>query len=1092
MSIVPAPKDSIEGSPVVRDSDALAGHEQLLSGYRHHDFPHLSSRRFASDTLHTVSDSLRELLRHCSDGNAFISAVITAVARVVGAYCGCQDVLIGVYEEGDLLRPIRVSWDETESWEHVNNAALRALADEKWPRTTPAALRNILGISEKQSPYLALFSIPPLEYTTAHITAPLHVTIHAASSTVSVSASERISHPSQSELFLSQVSALCAHSLNNPHSAVAVLPNLAPYLTSAYEQLSPEQRAIVYGRVPSVKLATDHLGLQATSQPHAIAVRWYSDLSTDQPISSFTPNVITFGDLHRKANQMASWLRQVGLETGVAVAVSMKRDIWFHISLVAILRAGGYYVPIDPELPPERQAFIVRDSNARFVLSSSDLPCYDALGPSALDVSDLEVQATIDAQDSAELELDVVSPDDTAYLLYTSGTTGTPKGCILTHRGLSEATLGLASMCASVEIENCSEANYLSIASVAFDVHLAEIFVPLALGIPILSAPRSLLLEDLPYYIKKLRISHVGIVPSLIEATMGAIQEDEDAGHETTLRYIASGGEKMSDAILDKWASHPKVHLANFYGPSEVTIGCAARFMDRDTPRANIGHTFANVAAFVVDENMNILLRGGAGELVVEGPLVGRGYNGRPDLTEKSFLKFPRDGTDRWAYRTGDLVRMMPDATLEVIGRIDTQIKLRGVRIESEGISSILRNAALSSYTLDAMTILAKHPAIGLEQLVSFVAWDTSVPVSVRKGGIPALVDPPEGLLDQLKVACDRELASYMRPSHIIPLDYIPLSSNGKADAKVLAKVFVELRMNVLTSLMAGGSLRSASGEVFTDITETESKVVEIAKKYIKISVENLLPHANLFECGMDSMVMTQFAAELRRAFGTQISTSNIMKSPVIRDLATLLEDSEFPPLPHDMQYTQRFYSEHLEDVSGAYPGSRIEDILPPFPVQEGVLYRSVNAPYMYVQHVLLRCNPDVCVSKLREAWCTVVSRHAMLRAVFYFGRELVQVILHADDCPNQCREKIAPSDDDSDFREFFSSVEASLTATDINEHLSDRPPVRLSFYSTDSSRTTFVVLSIHHALYDGMSLPVLLRDFESAYLGEPALPSAP
>ena len=116
--------------------------------------------------------------------------------------------------------------------------------------------------------------------------------------------------------------------------------------------------------------------------------------------------------------------------------------------------------------------------------------------------------------------------------------------------------------------------------------------------------------------------------------------------------------------------------------------------MDKDTPRANIGHTFANVSAYVVDENMNIVLRGGTGELVVEGPLVGRGYVGRPDLTEKVFLKFPDDGTDRWAYRTGDLVRMMPDLTLEIIGRIDTQIKLRGVRIESEGISSILRNAA--------------------------------------------------------------------------------------------------------------------------------------------------------------------------------------------------------------------------------------------------------------------------------------------------------------------------------------------------------------------------------------------------------------
>ncbi len=421
---------------------------------------------------------------------------------------------------------------------------------------------------------------------------------------------------------------------------------------------------------------------------------------------------------------------------------------------------------------------------------------------------------------------------------------------------------------------------------------------------------------------------------------------------------------------------------ASFFSPSEVTIGCAARLMDKDTPRANIGHTFINVGGYVVDENMEIILRGGTGELVVEGPLVGLGYVGRPDLTEKAFLKFPNDGTERWAYRTGDLVRMMPDATLEIIGRIDTQIKLRGVRIESEGISSILRTAAAPKRSLDVMTILGMHPAIGADQLISFIAWDASVPVSARKGGKPSLTAPPEGLLQQLRSACDRELASYMRPSHIIPLSFIPLSSNGKADAKVLAAFFLSLDIETLTQLMSGGRSSGTAKQVERrKPTEVERRVLDVLKPFVKLPPDALGPHTNIFECGMDSLAIARLAADLRRSFDVQLSPAQIMQHPTVSEIATLLERGLGAPVPQNgASPIDEFARGLAEEVGGVYAPDAIESLLPPFPVQEGVLYRSVNSPSMYVQHVVLRLASGTSTSGLQDAWMKLVAEHEMLR----------------------------------------------------------------------------------------------------------------
>ncbi|OCH93414.1 hypothetical protein OBBRIDRAFT_790288 [Obba rivulosa] len=1069
----------------------------VISGYRHCDLPDLSARRSPPSSLYSVSSCLKEPLIstpvEIGDAHAAFASLVAAIGRVLGAYCGCTDVLLAFQDQdSEDLRAVRITWDEHTQWTVVVRGILQTLSDGASPRVTLHTLREALGLNQKQAPCIAI--VRDVSHGEGgHADFPMTFCWDNSDLTLRLSTSERHLHPSGADLLISQIAALFVSALVHPSSPISCLPEVQPDLLSVYEKFSFEDRCKVYSRVPPVRLATDHLALRLGTQARDIAVKWYGTLSGDSSSAMLEPETMTYDEWHHKANQMARWLIEHGVQRSDKVAVCMKRDIDYHIALIAVLRAGACYVPIDPELPAERQGYIARDSNARFVLVSSETSSASLFGDAALGISSDEARSAIATESDADL--DIATPGDISYLLYTSGTTGIPKGCVLTHEGLSEAVWGLSAVCAAVDMEEGHVGNYLSIASVAFDVHLAEIFVALARGIPIVSAPRSTLLEDLPYYIKTLEISHLGIVPSLIEATMGSIQEDEAAGIGTTLRYIASGGEKMSDAILDKWADHPKVKLANFYGPSEVTIGCAARFMDKTTPRANIGHPFANVSAFVVDENMNILLRGSPGELVVEGPLVGVGYHGRPDLTEKVFLEFPERGVGRWAYRTGDFVRMMPDGTLEVIGRIDTQIKLRGVRIESEGISSIARNAALPDYNLDVVTILGKHPTIGAEQLVSFVVWDQSTSIAVRKSSKPTIVAPPEDLLPRLSIGCERELASYMRPSHFIPLSFMPLNSNGKNDAKLLGRLFEELEMDVLASLMTRDS--SHSGHPSTAgrmrMTETETRVFEVARKYLHIPQGWASPDTTLLRYGLDSMSAVRLAAELRREFSKFITASDILRSPTIEHVASVMDapSSEDQSQVTEHSFLQRFSAEWMHEVGKVYPLRSIAAIYPPFPLQEGILYRSVNADTLYVQHVLVECLPGISIEKLREAWIDVVASSPILRTVFHFGRQLVQVVLDTAHARPDMAEETVQCDSVEEFITFFADRQSPV-ASEINRSLTDIPPHRLTVFKSQNTEHVFMSLSIHHALFDGISLSYLLRHLEKSYLGEPRYLSAP
>ncbi|KAG9082491.1 Non-ribosomal peptide synthetase, partial [Ceratobasidium sp. UAMH 11750] len=614
----------------------------------------------------------------------------------------------------------------------------------------------------------------------------------------------------------------------------------------------------------------------------------------------------------------------------------------------------------------------------------------------------------------------------------------------------------------------------LAIASIAFDVHISEICQAWCLGIRLVSAPRYEVLADLQENLINLGITHAGMVPSMIEATL-------TGPDDLPLKYLVSGGEKISDSLLRKWANHPSLILANFYGPTEATIGCTSRLVKQTDRKENIGHPFPSCRAYVVDMSMNVVPRGNPGELVVEGPLVGRGYHNLPDVTAKAFKEWPDQGCN--AYRTGDLVRMMPDNTIEIMGRIDTQIKLRGVRIESEGVSNVLRKA--SKQSLDVATLIAKHPDSGSELLVSFVAFgDRQVSVAERRSGRVELArDFPPSLMQALKSMATRELAVYMRPSHIVPLAFLPLSLNMKTDAKLLAEFF---RSTPVPTLLAVQNERQCATPPVPTTNHTldpdQLSVAQIVSRLSNTPLDNLQAESNLFECGMDSIKFSALARELRALWPTsRITVTDVLANPILGDIVRLCHSSSQSGLVVNSSTCEEFDRKWRATAENIFRPEDVEAVLPTFPVQEGVLFQALVSPSRYIQHFVYRIERHVTTDNLRRAWSEVMCRHPILRTAFVVEGTPLQVVLKPEAVyvPLSTHEQ-TPCTNEGSFASWFKASDMSRISVEINEDLTT-PAFRINTYDIGDR---FMVVSLSHTIYDGIAVPNLMTDVDAVISG--------
>ncbi|MHB0878138.1 MAG: amino acid adenylation domain-containing protein [Anaerolineae bacterium] len=584
--------------------------------------------------------------------------------------------------------------------------------------------------------------------------------------------------------------------------------------------------------------AHEMIARQARRTPEAVAV-------------SLGQRRMTYAELDRRGNQLAQRLRSLGVGADVLVGLCLRRSPELLVGLLAVLKAGGAYVPLDPTYPPERIAYMLRDSGAPVVLTESSLR--QALPDTAARILCLDTDWPEIAGESIEAPDVPVDPDDLAYVIYTSGSTGQPKGAMIRHRGLTnyltwcERAYPLADGAGS-PVQS----------SVSFDLTVTSLLSPLLAGREVALVPEDEGIEALSGLLQhRSGFSLIKITPAHMQLLAQQLTPEQARG---SAKAFIIGGENLLGEVLSFWQDNsPGTVHVNEYGPTETVVGCCIYSVADSEHRVGsvpIGRPIANTRMYVLDRHEEPVPIGVAGELYIGGEGVGRGYLNRPDLSAERFLPDPfRPGGTM--YRTGDIGRYLPDGNIVYLGRADQQLKIRGFRIEPAEVEATLRR---HDAVADAL-VLAREDTPGDKRLVAYV---------IARGRRPG----PQELRDYL----GRHLPGYMVPAAIVVLDAFPLSPNGKVERRALP---------------APDAAAVATSGYVAPTGEAEVLLAGIFATLL--GVERVSAGDNFFALGGDSILTIQVVARARQA-GLDLSAKHLFQAKTVADLARLATASGHTP----------------------------------------------------------------------------------------------------------------------------------------------------------------------------------------------------
>lgn len=853
---------------------------------------------------------------------------------------------------------------------------------------------------------------------------------------------------------------------------------------------------------------TESVAQHAAQHPDWIAaeeVHTSDDVDDDQ--DAISTKTITYAQLDKLTNIIASQLasHEVGLQKDDVIALYLGRDLKSLAATLAIFRAGYIYLPVDEDLPLARKQLLIRDAAAKLVITTEELA-------KDLDMDHDDPPALLLPEGDADVELILQqqqsSPTPSAsgagkggYLLYTSGSTGRPKGVRVSNRNLchfvssfSQRMNEPASPTAEPE-ELGGRGKYLNLTSRAFDPHLTQLFVPWNLGYRVVIGNRTALLGNLQHAINELGITHFGSVPSVLTQLR---LRPEDV---PTVRVVTTGGEKASNELLDTWTTPesgkneatPSAKLINFYGPTEVTIGCLGHIVNRNSNARNLGLPLKGLQALLLapsseDGEQVIARRGQPGELCIAGPQVALGYLNRPAENAKSFQTTSLLGdAETRIYRTGDVMRMMHDGSLEFLGRADQQAKIRGQRLELDEVVSFLKEQAADEGDLDfAAAVVAGEG--NQQQLFGFVARKARLR-SEMTAEVELLQSPGQALtslLESLGQKCEAKLPAFMVPK-LLWVSRIPyLAASGKVDTKLLAK----LANDYFASQDAGSEASDDSG------VDVAASTLNAEESLVVAAVEEVVGHkinakaTSSIRLSIDSLSAVHLVALLKKRGFSKVSISDILSSSATVASIAHLADHHRPQTTAKQSASG---SNRLEEVkalnlsivfTGQVPAGlthdNVEAVLPCLPLQAALVARSMvwmsahedesvpsseSTVVPYVAQFNYRLSPGTDLVKWQKATEQVVASEAVLRACFVQREDdgaVFQVVLRSP-----------PSSP------FDTEGEAPV---DIVAKMSTRPPIRILL--KEESGEAFVSLRIHHALFDGVAIAVLLKKVEQVYDG--------
>ncbi|PYI23564.1 putative nonribosomal peptide synthase [Aspergillus violaceofuscus CBS 115571] len=876
------------------------------------------------------------------------------------------------------------------------------------------------------------------------------------------------------DLVLQQIDALITAMISNPTEQIHNLTQAFPeHLLSRHAPVVSEQ----VKQAPSLSpfYWVDHW---ANSNPTWSAVEVIESVS-EGVIQSQT---WSYGELAQTSDRVATWLARRGWRNSM-IGVCLGRSFLAYAIVLAIWKTGNCYIPIAEDLPEARRVLLLSDSGATALFSDKEV-LGDVVPPDGCEVIDVNnpefYEQFTSAGGPAVVDAD---PSDNCYLLYTSGSTGLPKGVLVTRGNLSAFTEAQSEyICRDVPdtLKLGGAGSYLAHASRAFDVHICEMVLGWRHGLRLVTAPRTMLLDNLRLVLTQCRISHAGFVPSLLEHTGLSAEQLPD------LRYLGVGGEKISETIIERFVGKPSIALVNAYGPTEVTIGLTSHTVTASSTVRNIGSAVGSITLHVFEpETNNYVKRGQTGELCVTGDLVAKGYHGRPDA--RGFTDF----YGQRMYRTGDIVRLMANNCVEYLGRRDSQAKVRGQRLELEEVSIAVRRCA--ERPVNVTSIVTPSPITKRPQLVTFISPASHRPENATAQPVFARGEYQKWV-PQVLERCRQQLPAYMVPSVLLPVTFIPIQISGKADNRRLIALYESIPPS---DLLHGAESPSAAERERSP--ETENAPLTIEEQHIAdlvCSLTSAESHAvakttSIFQLGLDSLSSLNLAARMRDA-GFVCSASDIMRSATVEQLALLprCDDNAGRSAQSERQTiesTQQLVA--LDRAARAspklIPNSSIAIIRPCLPLQESLVSSSVDSETsLYVSHMLFRVRPTTSLKALRLAFEDLILENEIFRTCFHIMDDRVVQVVLKPRVVKVAWDEIEVADEAA-AREHFKKCQSQV-ASNIVRGIERQPPMQMTAaYSTENHDSGWLMLSIHHSIFDGASMGILLDRLYQHYSGQ-------
>ncbi|KAM7200756.1 hypothetical protein V8F33_003687 [Rhypophila sp. PSN 637] len=834
---------------------------------------------------------------------------------------------------------------------------------------------------------------------------------------------------------------------------------------------------------------------QAAATPHYGPIHYIIEQQAiqrpDAPAIDAWDGQLSYAQLWQESSKLAQQLVSRGIVLETLVPFCFEKSAWAIVTMLGILKAGGAFVPLDPSWPRSRLEHIVTKSQAHLIVTSPKMAsvCREL-------VEDLLVLDGFNHESELELLPEVeVSSDNLAYVLFTSGTTGQPKGALIEHENLSTSTIGIGGFA-----HMGPDTRIFQFTSYGFDAIFIETMSVLVHGGCICVPADSERLDDPIHGIQRMNVNTIFFTPSFL-STM----RPEALVETTKVHTVITGGENLPVHMMETWRRD--FQFVNAYGPTECCIATVMSNVSKSIPaQGKIGRAISGKTWIVDYENDHVLAPVGAvGELLLQGPAVGRGYLDGAKKTAEAWTDAScfswghlsnTAGSER-IYRTGDLVRYNAQGEIFYIGRKDTQVKLHGQRIELGEIEYHLRQHICSPLQVIAEMITRDGPEEG-SRVIAALLWTTDDPIldlsdlQTNKGQVLSHLGQFVAELDQ---KLSKALPRYMVPSVYIPVPHVPLTSSGKLDRRTL-RTFAE------SSHAQPFKMSIQSQSTSLNLTEIELELSHLWSKFLNLPSDTYLgPEHNFFHLGGNSITAIKMVAAARQA-NLSLRVQDIFKAPTLSKMASLTtrldQTSNSASFSQPLEPFSLIDSDHDRLIMEAakqcnVDAHMIEDILPCTPAQEFYMDSTTyftdareRSPIGLADHFIYHIRPDVDPWNLRAAWDKVSLEHAILRTRLILNpadENMYQVLVHENEA-----EPVT-------WRHIFDTDLDEYLAYDMQDHFGfGQRLVRLALVHSTTCRfndegehigfdkVAHLVLSIQHAICDAWMMRLLFEEVERVY----------